>query len=39
MKGTKISVEDVFSNFLGKEGISPEQITKLNIDEPKLCKH
>ena len=30
LKKTQFRVEDVFGDILGKESISPEQITKLN---------
>ena len=30
MDSTKIKVEDIFSDVISKDSISPEQITKLN---------
>ena len=39
MKNTQFKVKDVFGDKLGKEGISTEQITKLNTLLLKRCEY
>ena len=39
MENTQLKVEDVLGDILNKESISLEQIAKLEIFQPKLCKY
>ena len=34
MNSTKFKVEDIFGDFISKDSISPEQLTKLIFFEP-----
>ena len=38
MNSTKFRAEDIFSNFISKDSISTEQITKLNNFSAKMMR-